>query len=249
MRELCLIKRECCYLTLEVTALCHWQTLTSGKINHSLLRRRSQLGRHPSSLLCIWLQGFGFKEGKLCPDETFTAALERFYCSACTLCIYTWHARQTPSFRAGTWADKRREWTLHNTQVWFHCFYRTLSSKFALGTESSRLTTLSSHCSTVFWFQHRHQRLMEVFRRHVAEYFQPWVKVWECCATRTCVWSFYFPVRWVKIGWIQIQMKQSQFSTSRHMESNFIIIFMGETFLRMFTPAEKASLALTPSHS
>lgn len=115
------------------------------KINHSLLRRRSQLGRHLSSLLCIQLQGFGFKEGKLRADETFIAALERFYCSACTLCIYTWHAGQTPCFRAGTWANKRREWTLHNTQARFYCFYWTLSSKFTLGTESSRLTTPSGN--------------------------------------------------------------------------------------------------------
>lgn len=31
MGELCLIKRQCCYLTMEFTALCHWQTLTSEK--------------------------------------------------------------------------------------------------------------------------------------------------------------------------------------------------------------------------
>lgn len=199
------------------------------KIHHSLQGRRSQPGRHLPSLLCIWLQAFGFQEGKSCADETLTAAPQRLYCSACTLCVYTWHARQTPCFRAGTWANKRRESTLHNTQVWFYCFYWTPSSEFILGTDSSRLTTLGGNCSTGFWVHHRHRRIMEALVRHVAEYFQPWLEVWERCATRTCVWSFYFLVCYVLISGTQMQMKQSQFGTLRHMESNFFlsIIFMG----------------------
>lgn len=75
--------------------------LKTSKINRSLLRRRWQLGRRPSSLLCIRLQGFGLKEGKLCADEAFVAALERFHCSARTLCIYTWHALHLRLFQGG----------------------------------------------------------------------------------------------------------------------------------------------------
>lgn len=231
MGELCLIKRERCYLTVEFTALCHWQTLTSGKSTTVCCAvARSSADIYPAC--------FAY--------DCRVSALKRGSCALMKRSSLPW--------RGFTVAPARFAFTLG-----------TLGRRHVSGREPGRRKGASERCTThklgfiVFigpwvqssrWALNHPERIMEVLLRHVAEYFQPRVKVWECCATRTCVWSFYFPVRRVKIVRTQMQMKRSQFSTSRHMESNFIIIFMGEnvTFLSMLTPAEKALLSPTASH-
>lgn len=116
MGKRCLIKREWCYLTMELA------DFNLRKINPSLL------SRHPSRLLCIWLQASAPKRGSCAPMKRSPLP-----CRGFTVLFAPGQARSADAMcLGGTWAD---DWTGHRFSS-----STLLLPKLIMGAESSGLT-------------------------------------------------------------------------------------------------------------
>lgn len=192
MGKLRLIKREWPYLTLGFTALCHWQTLTSEKLN-------------PSLLLCIWLQAAAFHRGTCALMKRSPLPCSGF--SACTRCMWRSARSADAMFQGGNlrWGKERLHITQHTSLVDFFFIAPTVHHGCRIIIVTVRWcsgSTMDPDASWKCW----------LLRKTQVNIFSHGSKSGNVAPPRIVSAVFIFQST-------KTQMKQSQFSSLRHGEN------------------------------